>query len=89
LSYLQSTGHRLSRSHETEQWGQKMTTVETELAAARMLLEPITEGRLKMRVGGKDVTERERVLLKREIAALEKTLARTRPEGGGMLPCPG
>jgi len=53
-----------------------MTPTETELATARMLLEAITEGRLAMRLRGNDVTERERIFLRREIVALEKTLAR-------------
>jgi hypothetical protein len=54
-----------------------MTSTEMELAQARMLLEAITERRLTLRVNRKDVTERERILLCREIAALEKRLART------------
>ena len=53
-----------------------MTPTETELATARMLLEAITEGRLAMRLRGNDVTERERIFLRREIVALEKTLTR-------------
>jgi hypothetical protein len=59
-----------------------MTPTEAELAEARMLLEAITSGRLMMRVNGKDVTRCERVLLCREIAALERTLARRPPDRG-------
>jgi hypothetical protein len=51
-------------------------TMEAELAKARMLLEALTSGSLRMRLNGIDVTDRELFLLNLEIAALEKTLAR-------------
>ena len=40
-----------------------MTTTESEVATLRMLFETITDGRLRMRLRGIDVTERERILL--------------------------
>jgi hypothetical protein len=72
-------GHGLSHSPES---GAEMRdwrmTIEMELAEARMLLAAISEGRFMLRLRGKDVSERERMFLSREIAALEKTLARNR-----------
>jgi hypothetical protein len=69
-----------NRARETGAW--TMAPIEIELATVRMLLEAITDGRLAMLLAGKDVTERERTLLTREIAAPEKTLARIAPELG-------
>jgi hypothetical protein len=51
-----------------------MTPLETEMAEARILLERIKDGTLTMRLSRNDVTQREGVLLEREIAAIERTL---------------
>jgi hypothetical protein len=49
-----------------------------ELATLRDLLGRLEAGTLSMHQGGKDVSQREIGILKREILALEKTLARLR-----------
>jgi hypothetical protein len=50
--------------------------IETELATARMLMGELASGSMSMRLSGRDVTQREIVILKREIAFLEKVVAR-------------
>jgi hypothetical protein len=49
-----------------------------ELATLKNLLERLESGSMTMRSGGKDVTQREVGILRKEIAAIEKTLARLR-----------
>jgi dihydroorotase len=59
-----------------------MTTIHSELAEARDLLERLTSGSLTLRVNHKDVTRREIDVLTREIAFLEKVIARGKLPGG-------
>lgn len=51
-------------------------TLTDELATLRNLLERLESGVLTMRRSGEDVTKQEAGILRKEIAALEKTLAR-------------
>jgi hypothetical protein len=53
-----------------------------ELAEFRDLLARLESGELTLRQGGKDVGEREIAILKREIAAVEKTLERLKGQQG-------
>jgi hypothetical protein len=51
-------------------------TLNDELLTLRSLLERLETGDLTIRKSGKDVSQQEADILKKEIAALEKTLAR-------------
>lgn len=53
-------------------------TLTDELATLRDLLERLESGALTMRRNHEDVTKREAGILRKEIAAIEKTLARLR-----------
>jgi hypothetical protein len=52
------------------------STLNDELVTLRSLLERLETGDLTIRKSGKDVSQQEADILKKEIAALEKTLAR-------------
>jgi len=60
-----------------------MSAIRSELNKARDLLDRLMSASMTLRLNHKDVTQNEIGVLKREIAFLEKVLARTKPQPSG------